>query len=195
MLEKTLGLTCSPWETYCFANQECFLGTKWWRRPIGCLVFRGHFPQKSPTVRDSFAERDLRLQTSYASWPLFNRGGGLVLGIDSKYKIEHIQPRPFPIHACARCTAGRLQKYYRENRWERAGDWRERREEEKDGERKGEKASERQRETHDTAGILQKCYRERRWGHNSLYAWGVCSTVVLVCQSIYVISSLPLRTH
>ena len=30
-------------------------------RPIGCLIFIGHFPQKSPTITVSFAENDLQL--------------------------------------------------------------------------------------------------------------------------------------
>ena len=43
-----------------------------WRRPIGCLIFRGHFPQTSPIISGSLAERDLQLMTSYASLPLCN---------------------------------------------------------------------------------------------------------------------------
>jgi len=38
-----------------------------WRRPIGCLTFRGHFPHKSPMISCSFPERDLQLETSSAS--------------------------------------------------------------------------------------------------------------------------------
>jgi len=40
------------------------------RRPMGCLIFIGHFPQKSSIISGSLAEDDLQLETSYGSWPL-----------------------------------------------------------------------------------------------------------------------------
>ena len=51
-----------------FVCMSCVSSTGW-QRPMGCLIFTGHFPQKSPIISGSFAENDLQRQASYASLP------------------------------------------------------------------------------------------------------------------------------
>jgi len=48
---------------------SCDMTHTGWCRVIGCLVFIGHFPQKSPIIRGSFAKNDRQLEASCGSSP------------------------------------------------------------------------------------------------------------------------------
>jgi len=45
------------------------MNTPEWQIPIGCHIFTGHFPQKSPTICGSFAEKHLQLEAIHGSSP------------------------------------------------------------------------------------------------------------------------------
>jgi len=45
------------------------IGSTGWRTPKRCLVFVGRFPQNSPVISGSFAERDPQLKAFYTSSP------------------------------------------------------------------------------------------------------------------------------
>jgi len=59
------------WHPYGMSHVVEGMCTTEWCRDIGCLVFIGHFPLKSPVICGSFAfaEHDLQLKASFESSP------------------------------------------------------------------------------------------------------------------------------
>jgi len=58
MLSHSSQNTCCHIHNKRFAN----LCTTGWQKPVGCLIFTGHFPEKAPRISGSFVERDVQLK-------------------------------------------------------------------------------------------------------------------------------------
>ena len=97
---------------------KCVTG---WRRPIGCLIFIGHFPPKSTILRGSFAKNDPNLR-----YPLSIRHAVRLLIV---YWIGFHQ-----LWNCSYCTCKKHVRREREGGRER------------EGERERERKKERERE-------------------------------------------------